>query len=376
MTAMDIEALLSTLSRLPDVEADNLQAFDATDRLLLDTAADLLRPDTKVVVIGDRYGALTLGTLVGLGVGDVRVSQDLFTGRLALKRNAVSAGLEGRFTEYGLDRDLLDGAGLVLLQLPKSLAELEEIADAIARFAAPDAVLLAGGRVKHMSLGMNEVLTRYFSSVQPQRARQKSRVLVARDSKPTAGARPFPVVESLPELGITVCAHGAAFSGARLDIGTRYLLTFLDRMPASTHAVDLGCGTGILATMYALRHPDARVVATDQSAAAVASAKATAAANGLGERVAVIHDDAMSTLEPGSADMILLNPPFHLGASVHAGAALKMFQAAARVLAPGGELWTVYNSHLQYRAALERIIGPTVEEGRNPKFTVTRSRKR
>jgi len=71
----------------------------------------------------------------------------------------------------------------------------------------------------------------------------------------------------------------------------------------------------------------------------------------------------------------LLNPPFHLGASVHAGAALKMFQAAARVLAPGGELWTVYNSHLQYRAALERNIGPTVEEGRNPKFTVTRSRK-
>ncbi|WP_192812029.1 methyltransferase [Arthrobacter sp. M2012083] len=373
---MDIEALLSTLSRLPDVEADNLQAFDATDRLLLDTAADLLRPDTKVVVIGDRYGALTLGTLVGLGVGDVSVSQDLFTGRLALKRNAVSIGLEGRFTEYELNRDLLDGAGLVLLQLPKSLAELEEIADAVARFAAPDAVLLAGGRVKHMSLGMNEVLTRYFSSVQPQRARQKSRVLVARDSKPTAGARPFPVVESLPELGITVCAHGAAFSGARLDIGTRYLLTFLNRMPASTYAVDLGCGTGILATMYALRHPDARVVATDQSAAAVASAKATAAANGLGERVAVIHDDAMSTLEPGSADMILLNPPFHLGASVHAGAALKMFQAAARVLAPGGELWTVYNSHLQYRAALERIIGPTVEEGRNPKFTVTRSRKR
>ncbi len=82
MTAMDVEALLGTLSRLPDVEADNLQAFDATDRLLLDTAADLLGPGTKVVVIGDRYGALTLGTLAGLGVGHVRVSQDLFTGSL------------------------------------------------------------------------------------------------------------------------------------------------------------------------------------------------------------------------------------------------------------------------------------------------------
>lgn len=375
VTVMDVEALLGGLSRLPDVEADNLQAFDATDRLLLETATDLVGPDSKVVVIGDRYGALTLGALAGLAVGHVRVNQDLFSGRLALERNAVSAGLEGRFTGHELSRELLDDADVVLLQLPKSLAELEEIADAVARFAAPEAVLLAGGRVKHMSLGMNAVLERYFASVQPQLARQKSRVLVAREPKAAPNDHPFPVVESLPELGITVCAHGAAFSGARLDIGTRYLLTFMDRIPAARQAVDLGCGTGILATMYALRHPDALVVATDQSAAAVASAKATAKANGLGERVAVIHDDAMSTLESGSADLILLNPPFHLGASVHAGAALKMFQAAARVLAPGGELWTVYNSHLQYRAALERHIGPTVEEGRNPKFTVTRSRK-
>ena len=139
--------------------------------------------------------------------------------------------------------------------------------------------------------------------------------------------------------------------------------------------VDLGCGTGILATMIARQQPDAQVIATDQSAAAVASAKGTATANGLGDRIAVLHDDAMSSFPPGSADLILLNPPFHLGASVHAGAALKMFEAAARVLPPGGELWTVYNSHLQYRPALERLIGPTLEEGRNPKFTVTRSRK-
>ena len=70
----------------------------------------------------------------------------------------------------------------MLLQLPKSLAELEEIADAVARYAAPGVVLLAGGRVKHMCLGMNAVLERYFGTVQPQLARQKSRVLHGRRS--------------------------------------------------------------------------------------------------------------------------------------------------------------------------------------------------
>ena len=84
----------------------------------------------------------------------------------------------------------------------------------------------------------------------------------------------------------------------------------------------------------------------------------------------------MDTLPDGSADLILLNPPFHLGASVHAGAGLKMFDAAGRVLAPGGELWTVYNRHLQYLPALERLVGPTRVEGRNPKFTVAVSTAR
>jgi 16S rRNA (guanine1207-N2)-methyltransferase len=46
------------------------------------------------------------------------------------------------------------------------------------------------------------------------------------------------------------------------------------------------------------------------------------------------------------------------------------------VLKPGGELWTVYNSHLAYRSELTRVVGETDEISRNSKFTVTRSRKR
>ena len=36
--------VLGMLRRYPDVEAANLQAWDATDTLLLDTAAELLTP--------------------------------------------------------------------------------------------------------------------------------------------------------------------------------------------------------------------------------------------------------------------------------------------------------------------------------------------
>jgi 16S rRNA (guanine1207-N2)-methyltransferase len=58
------------------------------------------------------------------------------------------------------------------------------------------------------------------------------------------------------------------------------------------------------------------------------------------------------------------------------GVADPLFAEAGRVLAPGGELWTVWNSSLQYRPALERIVGPTRQTARNAKFTVTVSTRR
>ncbi|MCU1568776.1 MAG: SAM-dependent methyltransferase [Pseudarthrobacter sp.] len=380
MAVTSLDEVLPRLRRRPDVEAPNLQAWDATDRLLLDTAAERMLAGSSMTVIGDRYGALTLGALAVLNPGTLRVHQDLITGERALRLNSAEVlgrdVTEAGFTQLPLGPELLEGAGIVLLQLPKTLAELDQIAEAVARHAAPDVVLLAGGRVKHMSLGMNNVLERHFSSVTPQLARQKSRVIVASGPRGSGEPERFPVVEHLAEINLNVAAHGAVFAGPRLDIGTRFLLTFLPAMRTARHAVDLGCGTGILAAVYARQHPGATVTATDQSAAAVASALATAAANGLAGQVNVLQDDAMATLADGSADLILLNPPFHVGAGVHAGAGLKLIEAAGRVLAPDGELWTVFNRHLAYLPALERHVGPTVVKSQNPKFTVTLSTRR
>lgn len=361
----------SRLRRWPDVEADNLQAHDATDLLLVERALSLDIPGSETVVIGDEYGAITLA-LTDAGRHGIRVHQDLATGRRALERNAEDLGLAG-FVAHELDAELLSGARLVLLQLPKSLAELEEIADAVARWAASGVVLVAGGRVKHMTLAQNEVLGRSFAHVQPQRAERKSRLIEASDARPVPADPPFPVTAQHD--GLTLVAHGGAFAGARLDIGTRVLLEVLgSRVGGSVSRVlDLGCGTGALAVSYALAHPEAQVIATDRSAAAVASARATAAANGVADRITVMHDDAASEIADASVDVVLLNPPFHLGTSVHTGAATRLFEAAARVLRPGGELFTVYNSSLGYRAELARLIGHTEQLSRTPKFTVTRS---
>jgi 16S rRNA (guanine1207-N2)-methyltransferase len=401
------------LRRFPDVEAPNLFASDASDRLILDEAAAALAglddggpagsdarpvgPDDGggLAVVGDRYGALTLAAAALHGLRGIRVHQDAMASELALRINARRLLPSDRAHELGPDSsrqhgpetavfrqlplgaELLSGARVVLWQLPRSLDELAEVAEQIARFADAGVRVFAGGRLKHMSTSMNGVLEQFFGCVQAGLARQKSRVLTAAQPIRPTGPPRFPVREFNAELGLWLCAHGATFSSTSLDIGTRYLLDFLDQMkPDAGTAVDLGCGSGVIAAALATARPGLLVTATDQSAAAVASAAATAAANGLSGRVTAVRDDAMASFPPASAGLILLNPPFHIGASVHAGAALKLFDAAARVLAPGGELWTVFNRHLDYRAQLERRVGPTTVQGHNPKFTVTVSVRR
>lgn len=389
------DALRPQLRRRPDIEAHDLVAADASDRLIL-ASAGLDAGAREVTVIGDRYGALTL-PLARAGFA-VRVHQDALTGERAARLNAAEAGLATGESAVAADRiavpgvswlglepELVAGARLVLMQLPRSLDALDESAWLIAAHASPDVKVIAGGRVKHMTPAMNDVLARHFEVVAADRGVGKSRVLRASGPKPH-GAGDWPRRRRDRATGLVICAHGSAFAGTSVDIGTRLLLSVLDEIPEAALAVDLGCGTGAIATSYALAHPDAVVIASDQSAAAVASARATAAANGAlaaggqasagAAGVRVVRDDGLGAQPSGCADLVLLNPPFHSGAAVTDEIAPRLFADAARVLRKGGELWCVWNSHLRYRRGLERLVGPTRQIVRDAKFTVTASIRR
>lgn len=147
---------------------------------------------------------------------------------------------------------------------------MDETAGLVAAHADPEVLVVAGGRVKHMTTAMNDVLRRHFGDVQASLARQKSRVLVASRPRP-ADERPastWPRSEDHPDLGVTVCAHGGVFAGSGIDIGTRALLQHVDAMPMdATSALDLGCGTGVLAVLLAKANDGTTVTATDESAA-------------------------------------------------------------------------------------------------------------
>ena len=384
----ELETFFAELSREPDFDAPELQAFDAADLLLIERAHETLNSQTAVpslaratVILGDRHGALTLGAIKALGASAVRVHQDPLLSERALDANAARLDLASHYEKHELGESLLSGARLVLLQLPKSLAELEEISFNIARYADTDVTVLAGGRDKHMSRGMNETLAKHFAEVSAGRGWRKARVLTARRPKDTEalGDPTFPTHAGDRDVPFQLYAFGATFGGATLDHGSRLLLSTLRSQPPATtpaKVVDIGCGNGVLAVAAALTFADARVIASDQSAAAVASTRLTAEAAGVADRVEVQRADASEAVPEGWADLVLLNPPFHTGSTVHAGVGQRLIRSTAAALAHGGELRLVYNSHLPYRALIEREIGPSRQIARDRTFTVLAATKR
>lgn len=367
-----LDSLLDGLRRRPDIETGELRAWDAADRYLLDTAESWLREGpAEVVVIDDTHGALTLGALA-LGAQHVRVHQDSLVAERALDANALDTHASA-FSHHALAEVMTPDVRLVLVRLPRGLDALDALARVIARGAHPGTVVITGNMVKHMTPTQNDVLRRSFERVDVSLARGKARLVTAQAPRADVAA-PEPARAHDAELDLHVVAHAGVFAGASVDIGTRSLVEAWGQLPRFDTAIDLACGSGVLATLLARRAPDARVIASDSSAAAVESARLTAAANGVS--FDAMHDDGLSLQPAASADLIVLNPPFHVGAAVHTGIANRMFAEAGRVLRPGGQLWCVWNTHLAYTQVLEYSVGSTRQVSRGPKFTVTVSRKR
>lgn len=345
-----------------------LMTLDPVAELMLDEAGPL--PE-YVVVLDDHGGALTRAALTQGGT--VMTWCDDLRDTLEVPESSRVNGPAPAHCS----------PDLVLWRLPKGVAAVEDYAEYLAGWVGPQTRIIAGGRTKHMTPTQTSVLERHFTDVSASLGRQKSRVLRAQG--PRHLPRRWPMRRYLPEVGLTVVAHGLVFNTNRLDDGTRLLVRTMGRLighsdpssgtagqgaPARGAAIDLGCGSGIIASWLA-RHGYV-TTAIDVSLAAVRSARLTAEANNL--RIGVRRRDGLTGVPPGSVDLIALNPPFHRGSAKDSSAALAMIRQAADVLKPGGELWVVFNSHLPYLPEMRRI-GITTVEARDRHYIVARSLK-
>ena len=359
--------------------AAELSAEVPENLILVDDAhglqATLLSRLTQVCTYNDRLDeartlAATVESLAGAGE---------FPGEAVTEAAPVLAVSE--LSEIAGLAELGVGETWAVNNAPKATKALTETIAVLQPFVSTIIVI---GRSDAMSRGVNKELARGFGRVDVSPGVGKHRMII--------GSRPLssPSLLEFPRRGVIsrrgvgefeVRAHGACFSGTKSDEGSALLIDSLlglldDEAPESV--LDLGCGNGWLLTAATRASGANTGLGIDVSKAAVASARATAEANGVD--VDAILGDAADPEEPalaglGEFDLILLNPPFHQGTAIETETAAALMATAAKHLAPGGQVLTVFNSHLRYRGRLESIIGPSRQLARNKKFTVIASRR-
>ncbi len=372
------------LRRMPELPDDRLQAWDAADEYALRhiAEAELAPPHSVVVVVNDRFGALTVAlTSAGSDLRLLGLSDSLLSQR-ATRSNLDRNGLNGSAANF---RDCLPPpagdpapapAALVLFRVPKSLAMLEHQLHLLRPFLTPETRILGSGMTRHVHRSTLELCQRILGPTRTSLAYRKARLIHPEfDPDLEPAPNPHPSQFSCPELGLDLFSHASVFSRDHLDLGTRFLLQQIPATTGPSRVVDLGCGNGALGLAAARANPKAHPIFTDESFMAVDSARRSFR-EAFGDRPAEFRvEDGLAGIPDASVDLVLNNPPFHADHAVSDLTAERMFADAARALRPGGSLWVVGNAHLGHHKRLDRYFGDHQLMDRKRRFVVLRAQR-
>ncbi len=162
----------------------------------------------------------------------------------------------------------------------------------------------------------------------------------------------------------TLYTRPGVFSWDHLDEATSVLADAID-IPIGSSVLDLGCGAGALGIAASRLTHSAPVVMVDADIEAVRSATRSADHAGIANWRVLPSDVAGAVLNE-TFDVVVSNPPFHVGKDTELVVPLQFIEDSWHVLAPGGRLFIVANRTLPYEVPIRNRFGAvtTVHDGR------------
>lgn len=162
---------------------------------------------------------------------------------------------------------------------------------------------------------------------------------------------------------ITMCSRPGVFSWEHLDEASHQIAEALT-VSKGERVLDLGCGAGVLGAVSAHLSAGGATTLVDADCEAVRCARETMASSGL-SHWRVFASDGTSAVAAERFDVVVSNPPFHVGKSTDLALPVRFMEEAWRVLDPGGRLVMVANRTLPYERELDRIFGNrrTISDG-------------
>ncbi len=166
----------------------------------------------------------------------------------------------------------------------------------------------------------------------------------------------------------TLYSRPGVFSWDHIDEATSILAETME-VRVGDNVLDIGCGYGVLGVVAASLSGTGRITMLDADTEAIRSATRSADANGLtGYRA--LASDVASAVRGERFDVVVTNPPFHVGKATDLDVPRQFIQDAWDGLREGGRLFLVANRTLPYEQAVRHRFGNVANVHDGPRFKV------
>lgn len=258
-------------------------------------------------------------------------------------------------------------ADVVTIRIPTDRLSVQQLIwDAFHALKPGGRCLLAGGNNEGIKPAVR-LLDTLFGTSQIEAQHSGHRLVVA--TRPAGGPAstegfdsPFLDPARFHELHVradgrdwTLFTRPGVFSWEHLDEATAILADVFE-VHSGESVLDIGCGAGLLGMIAAQRSGTGRVVLLDADAEAVRSARRAVDAAGL-HNADVRASDVASAITGERFDVVVSNPPFHLGKAVDLSLPRRFIRDTWQCLEPNGRLYLVANRTLPYERVIAEQFG-------------------
>lgn len=272
------------------------------------------------------------------------------------ERHRVTLGIENPLiidSEQALFAHMDErGAKSALVYLPKSKGLIDMTLALVSGIVEKGgSVILVGGNDAGIR-SANEIYEKNVGPIEQKIVGNHSAMYIGKNQGLSAGKSlsDFLSYQSIAydTMSIEVASLPGVFSAGKLDAGTKLLL---DTIPYTGKKVlDIGCGAGVIGTIYKKKSPESDVTMSDMSPLAIEATKKTVEKNKIAVKVTL--SDVFSNITD-TYDLILCNPPFHKGVGTDYSFIETFARDARRHLSKGGAVYMVCNTFLSYEKKLE-----------------------
>ncbi|MCF2949064.1 methyltransferase [Paraglaciecola aquimarina] len=371
------------LVRYPqNLQHPSWQAWDAADEYLIEHVEQNISDinNLKMRIYNDDFGALAcwFAHLEPDLISDSFVAQQACLQNLT--QNQLSIDPEHFFDSVTLPIDVAD---LVLIKVPKTTALLEQQLIDLQKYVTPQTQVIAAGKANLIQKSTQALFDKYLGPCHTSLAKKKSRLIFCQPTGDKSHTSPYPTVWYTDKPRFEISNLANVFARQQLDIGARFMLQHLSKLPdlQNKTIVDLGCGNGVLGLHILAKQPDTQVVFVDESHMAIESAKhniETNLANAVSNCEFIVNnclDHFAEKSKFSSIDLVLCNPPFHQQNTITDHIAWQMFKGSKDLLTKGGQIFVIGNRHLDYPAKLKRLFGNVTVVARDKKFSILSATK-